>query len=78
MLAREPDFSQSTHALPHTAHITRGVRDGHLEIDVAPVSGKVVELPGRVEDAGRHAGGRGGGVVREESDVREEEGVERV
>lgn len=78
MLARKPDFSRHAHALAHAAHIPRSVCDGHLEIDVAPVSCQSVELPGRVEDPGRHAGGRCRGVVREKGDVREEEGVERV
>lgn len=78
MLARKPDFSRHAHCLAHAAHIPRGVRDGHLEIDVAPVSCKVVELPRRVEDPGGHATGRGGGVMREECDVREKEGVEWV
>lgn len=78
MLARKPDLSRRAHTLAHAAHILRGFRDRHLEIDITPIAGKVVELPGRVEDAGGHASGRGRGVVREKGDVREEEGEERV
>lgn len=78
MLARKPDLSRRAHCLAHAAHIPRGIHDGHLEIDVAPVSCKLIELPGRVEDPGGYAGGRGRGVVREEGDVREKKGVERV
>lgn len=78
MLARKPDLSRRAHTIAHAKHIARRIRDGHLEVDVAPVSCKVVELPGRVENPGGHAGGRVWGVVREEGDVREEERVKRV
>lgn len=78
MFACEPYLSPHTHALSQAPHISRRIRDWHLEINVAPIASQLIELPSCVQDPSWAAGSGGRRVVGKERDVRSEEGVKRV
>jgi len=76
MLASNP-HAPLRHAPPQRQQIHLGVLDAGRDIRVRPEAGELVELPGGGEDVGGHATRVVGGIVRQQRDVRREEGDQR-